>query len=57
MNPVVFEFGTLEIRSYTAWLSGGILLALAMIAWRAYRTDPAGVVRQIISVAESAATR
>jgi prolipoprotein diacylglyceryltransferase len=45
MNPVVFEFGTFELRSYTAWLSGGILLALAVIVWRAYRTDPAGVLR------------
>ncbi len=45
MNPVVFEFGTFELRSYTAWLAGGILLALAVIVWRAYRTDPAGAVR------------
>lgn len=45
MNPVVFEFSTIQVRAYTAWLAGGILLALAVIAWRAYQHDPAGVLR------------
>jgi prolipoprotein diacylglyceryltransferase len=45
MNPIVFEFGTLHVRAYTAWLAGGILLGLGVIAWRAYRYDPGGVLR------------
>jgi prolipoprotein diacylglyceryltransferase len=45
MNPVVFEMGSIQLRAYTAWLVGGILLALAVIVWRAYRYDPAGAVR------------
>ncbi|MBN1965901.1 MAG: prolipoprotein diacylglyceryl transferase [Anaerolineae bacterium] len=43
MNPVVFEAGPIVVRAYTAWLGGGILLALGVIAWRAYRADPRAV--------------
>jgi prolipoprotein diacylglyceryltransferase len=45
MNPVVFEVSTIQLRAYTAWLMSGILLALAVIAWRAYRHDPACTLR------------
>ena len=45
MNPVVFEVGAIHLRSYTAWLIGGILLGLAVMLWRAYRYDPSGVLR------------
>lgn len=45
MNPVVFELGPLELRTYTAWLVGGILLALAVIVWRGYRYAPSAAVR------------
>lgn len=41
MNPVVFELGPVELRAYTAWLVAGILLALVVIIWRAYRYGPA----------------
>ena len=45
MNPVVIDLGPLELHAYTAWLMGGILLALGVIAWRAHRHDPAAVTR------------
>jgi prolipoprotein diacylglyceryltransferase len=45
MNPVVFELGPVELRAYTAWLSAGILLALVVIVWRAYRYAPAAITR------------
>ena len=41
MNPIVIEWGGVELREYTAWLMGGLLLALGVIAWRAYRREPA----------------
>lgn len=40
MNPVVFEAGPLALRAYTAWLGGGLLLALSVIAWRGWRRAP-----------------
>lgn len=43
MNPVILEFGSISIRSYTAWLGGSILIALLIIGWRAYRCDPDAV--------------
>ena len=45
MNPVVLEIGSIQLRAYTAWLVGGILLGLAVIAWQAYRTDPHAALR------------
>ncbi len=43
MNPVLFEIGSISIRSYAAWLGGSLLIALAIIGWRAYRFDPGAV--------------
>jgi phosphatidylglycerol:prolipoprotein diacylglycerol transferase len=43
MNPVVFEMGSFQLHAYTAWVSGSILLALAIIGWRASRYDGAPV--------------
>jgi phosphatidylglycerol---prolipoprotein diacylglyceryl transferase len=40
MNPVVIDFGPLELRAYTAWLMGGILCGVAVMLWRAYAHDP-----------------
>jgi prolipoprotein diacylglyceryltransferase len=40
MNPVVIDIGPLVVRSYTAWLAGGIVLALILVAWRGYRFRP-----------------
>jgi prolipoprotein diacylglyceryltransferase len=37
MNPVVFELGPFELRTYSAWLIGGVLLALLVMIWRARR--------------------
>jgi phosphatidylglycerol:prolipoprotein diacylglycerol transferase len=45
MNPVVIEVGPVVLHAYTAWLMGGILMGLGVIAWRAYRYDPASVTR------------
>ncbi|HEX3049032.1 MAG TPA: prolipoprotein diacylglyceryl transferase family protein [Aggregatilineaceae bacterium] len=45
MNRIVFDAGPLVIRTYTAWLGGGILLALLIIVWRAYRYHPSAVTR------------
>jgi len=45
MNPVVIDVGPVELRAYAAWLTGGVLVALGVIMWRAYRVDPAGMVR------------
>lgn len=45
MNPVAIDIGPLELRTYTAWLMGGIIAALGVIAWRAYRRDPRAVGR------------
>ncbi|MCD4684303.1 MAG: prolipoprotein diacylglyceryl transferase [Anaerolineae bacterium] len=40
MNPVVIDIGPLELRAYTAWLIGGILLGLVTLLWRAYAYNP-----------------
>ncbi len=40
MNPIVFEADPLTLRAYTAWLGGGLLLALSVIAWRGGRRAP-----------------
>lgn len=45
MNPVVIDVGPVELRAYAAWLTGGVLAALGVIVWRAYRVERAGVVR------------
>lgn len=45
MNPVAIDIGPLELRAYTAWLVGGMIAALGVIAWRAYRSDPRAVGR------------
>lgn len=45
MNPVALDIGPLELRAYTAWLMGGMIAALVVIAWRAYRSDPRAVGR------------
>lgn len=45
MNPTVFEIGPLTVHAYAAWLTGGALLALAVITWRAYRYDPMCITR------------
>ncbi|MBN1680062.1 MAG: prolipoprotein diacylglyceryl transferase [Anaerolineae bacterium] len=39
----ITELGPFAVRTYTAWLTSGILAALGLIAWRAYRRDPAVV--------------
>ena len=43
MNPVVVDIGPLTLHSYAVWILAGVLLALALIAWRAARHDPAMV--------------
>lgn len=45
MNPVALNVGPLELHAYTAWLMAGALAALGLVAWRAYRHDPAVVGR------------
>ncbi len=45
MNPVVVDVGPVVLRAYTAWLMGGVLAALGVIEWRAYRADPVAVIR------------
>ncbi|WP_119065172.1 prolipoprotein diacylglyceryl transferase family protein [Aggregatilinea lenta] len=40
MNPVALDLGPLTISTYTAWLGAGILLALGLLLWRAYRERP-----------------
>ncbi len=39
MDPVVIELGPLTLRAYNAWLLGGMFVGLALIGWRARRTD------------------
>ena len=34
MNPLVLDIGALEVREYTAWVTGGMLLGLLIITWR-----------------------
>lgn len=43
MNPVVIDIGPLELRAYTVWLMGGIMLGLATLMWRAYAHNPRAV--------------
>jgi len=43
MNPVVVEVGPVVLHAYTAWLAGGILMGLGVIAWRAHRSAPESV--------------
>ncbi len=43
MNPILFELGPLTLRAYTAWLLGGVLLSLAVLAWRAHVQAPGSV--------------
>jgi phosphatidylglycerol:prolipoprotein diacylglycerol transferase len=45
MNPVVLDFGPITLHAYTAWVMGGILLALGVITWRAYRRQPSDAAR------------
>ncbi len=47
MNPIVIDFGPLELRAYTAWVMAGVLLGLAVIALSAYRRSPDAVPRWI----------
>ncbi len=53
MNPVALDLGPLTISTYTAWFSAGILLALGLLMWRAYR-EQAGAVLRWIDVALAA---
>ncbi|NDJ78104.1 MAG: hypothetical protein GYB65_17790 [Chloroflexi bacterium] len=41
----MLEIGSLTVRHYTAWLSGGILLGLLLILWNGYRHDPDDITR------------
>lgn len=45
MNPIVIDIGPLQLHAYTAWLMGGILAGLGIVAWRARQHDSAVVVR------------
>ena len=45
MNPILIEAGPLTLRAYTAWLGGGLLLALGVIAWRGEQRAPGAAAR------------
>lgn len=45
MNPILIEAGPLTLRAYTAWLGGGLLLALGVIAWRGEQHAPGAATR------------
>lgn len=43
MNPVMIDIGALEVREYTAWIIGGMLLGLLIMAWRGYAAERHGL--------------
>jgi len=56
MNPTLIEAGPFTLRAYTAWLSGGLLLALGVIAWRGWRRAPEAAARWLdVAIAALAA--
>jgi len=40
MNPIVIDVGSITLHAYAAWLIGGVLAGLGVIALTACRRDP-----------------